>query len=82
MGKEPPKFRFPDFCLKVWKDHGSEQVERKDAIFISEPSKGRVHAEKGKCAQDASPVSSKRHESGGEVKCILGKELWPGINKC
>ena len=24
MGKEPPKFRFPDFCLKVWKDHGSE----------------------------------------------------------
>ena len=57
------------------------QVEREDAIFITEPSKERVHAEKGKCAQDASPVYSKRHESGGEVKCILGNELQQWINK-
>lgn len=59
----------------------ANQFERKDAVFIPEPSKERVHAEKGKCAQDASPVSSKRHESGGKVKCILGHELRQWINK-
>ena len=46
----------------------ANQFERKDAVCIPEPSKERGHAEKGKSAQDASPVSSKRHESGVKVK--------------
>lgn len=35
------------------------QVGRKDTVFRSEPSKERMKAKKGECAQDASPVCRK-----------------------
>lgn len=90
MGKEPPKFRFPDFCLKVWKDHGSEPgwqerwnfyawtLKRKSARRKRKMCTGclssQVHLRKGAAAVDKQKLTP-------PVKYLLSAwKIW--IQKC
>lgn len=42
---------------------------------------GLYRQNSGKRVQDASPVSNSGHEAGGDVKCVLGKQQGPWINR-